>query len=153
MARLDANASVFECLEDRQSLGKQSSLHLFCDFQFLRSTVFCFQPFGNCATLRLHLTGHLVKAYQQKRVSIQISEAREDSTPNGRLSVQWCRWIRRRLCQWPFELDASEARCVLKLNSALAPFRVPGSDIFGNENNLRGPADEPIFPGVGLWRN
>jgi hypothetical protein len=42
---------------------------------------------------------------------------------------------------------------VLKLNSALAPFRVPGSDIFGNKNNLRGPANEPIFLGVGLRRD
>jgi hypothetical protein len=42
---------------------------------------------------------------------------------------------------------------VLKLNSALAPLSVPGSDIFGNKNDLRGPADERVFLGVGFGRN
>src|SRR5260370_17559705 len=50
-------------------------------------------------------------------------------------------------------VDAPQAGRVLKTNSALAQFGVLGGDIFGNKNNLRRPADEPVFPGVGLRRN
>jgi hypothetical protein len=38
-----------------------------------------------------------------------------------------------------------------KTNPAFAPFVELGQDVFGNERNLRGPADELVLLGSALW--
>ena len=48
-------------------------------------------------------------------------------------------------------LDTPQSRRMTEANSALAPFAELGRDIFGNKDNLRGPADELVLLGVRAW--
>jgi hypothetical protein len=50
----------------------------------------------------------------------------------------------------PLVLDALQPRHILKPNSALAPFPIFGQNIFGNKDDLCGPADERALFGVGF---
>ena len=53
----------------------------------------------------------------------------------------------------PLILDAPVAGRMVKAHPTLAPFAVLRRDIFGNENNLSGPADEFVLDGAGLRRD
>src|SRR5207245_6364798 len=47
-------------------------------------------------------------------------------------------------------LDALQPRHAMEANPALGPFAELGGDIFGDENNLRGPPDELVLFRAGL---
>jgi hypothetical protein len=50
-------------------------------------------------------------------------------------------------------LDSPDARGIAKVNSALAPFAKFGDDVFGKENDWRGPADELVVLRIELRRD
>src|SRR5262249_28240572 len=79
--RGNANPGVFECFELRESLGKESSLHPFRNFQFLGGAAFGLQLLRSGAPLRFDFANEVIAAHKPKRVSIQIVEAGKNSAP------------------------------------------------------------------------
>ena len=47
-------------------------------------------------------------------------------------------------------LNAPQARCIAKVNSALAPFAELGNDVFGQEDDGRGPPDQLVVFRIGI---
>src|SRR2546422_10660756 len=132
-----------------------------------RSTLFpyttLFRSLRNRAALGLDFPAYMVEAHKAKRISVKILECGECSAPNRRLFAGQHRWSRRirglraasaggcgRLRWLGLILDALQPRHAMEANPALGPFAELGGDIFGDENNLRGPPDELALFRAGL---
>src|SRR5258708_1171210 len=153
-AGLDAQASIFEGFEWRLRLGKETSLDLLGNFDFLRGAAFGFQPPGEGAALRFDGVGYLIEADQRKGIAVGILEARKDAAPNrsglcaGRGGVH-----RLRSAHLHLILEAFEAWREVEANSVLGPFAVLGNHIFGDEGDRGGPANELALFRAGLRRD
>ena len=135
-------------------MGEEPGLHLFCNFQLLGGAAFGFQLLGSRAALRFDLPAHLVEAHQRKRISIDVSKAREHSSPNRRRLSGRYRRVRRTPGRNPhLILEAFQARRILKANPALPPFLELGHDVFGDKSNVCGPSNQLVLFRVGLGRH
>ena len=154
LAGLKADAGVVESWDGRKSLGKKASLDLFGNFQLLGGAALGFEFFGNGATLRFHGVGHFVKTDKRESVAINVAEARKDAAPNGGLFTKKRRRGRRiGRARLGIILDALEAGGELKMNAAFGPFLKFSDNVFGDEDDLRGAANELVLRGVGLGSN
>src|SRR2546422_6282961 len=123
-----------------------------------RSTLFpyttLFRSLRNRAALGLDFPAYMVEAHKAKRISVKILECGECSAPNRRLFAGRHRFACAGGCgglRWlGLILDALQPRHAMEGNPALGPFAELGGDIFGDENNLRGPPDELALFRAGL---
>src|ERR1035438_9395537 len=89
---------------------------------------------------------HCVEAQQREGVPVHVLEAGEHGAPDRGFVRERC----GRRGGRPLILETPQARRVTKANPAVAPFVELGQDIFGDERNLRGPADELVLLGSAL---
>src|SRR5260370_355031 len=138
----------------RLRLGKETSLDLLGNFDFLRGAAFGFQPPGEGAALRFDGVGYLIEADQRKGIAVGILEASKDAAPNrsglcaGRGGVH-----RLRSAHLHLILEALEAWREVEANSVLGPFAVLGNHIFGDEGDRGRPANELALFRAGLRRD
>ncbi len=98
--------------------------------------------------------GDFVEADQRENVAVDVAEARGDATPDGGFFAE-----ERRLdggangACFGVVLDAAEARSVIEADATEGPFFIFRDDILGDEDDLRGTADELVLHGIGLGRN
>jgi hypothetical protein len=95
--------------------------------------------------------GDFVEADQGENVAVDVAEAGGDAAPDGGFFAE-----ERRLNGGPdaasfgIELDTAEARSVIEADAAEGPLFIFGDDVFGDEDDLRGTADELVLHGIGL---
>src|SRR5262249_17570559 len=129
MASLDAYSRIFQGRKSGLRLWEEPCLHLPGKFQLLVRAVFGFEPLGMRAAMLLNFARDLLVTQKRKRISVHIFEGCRDGAPGLRL-----RWM-------------------MKADPALAPFFELGNDIFGQENNFSGPANELVLFRAGLRSN
>ena len=88
-----------------------------------------FKPLGMLATVRLNFASDFLITEKRKRVSVQIFEACGDGAPGL--------YLRR----------------MVEPDAALAPRLKLGKDVFSQEDDLRGAADEFVFFGLAFGSN
>ena len=118
LARLQANAGIFECLCFWVNLRKQACLDLLGDFDFLRGATLRFEFLGQSPALRFYGAGEFVESSEAEAVAVRIFEASVNPSPGRNL------------------------RRELKLHTAGIPLRILAVDVFGNEPRARLGADE-----------
>src|ERR1041385_6683210 len=122
LMRLDTSAGILEGLHNWQPLRKEPGLDLFRNFQFLRRAPFGLLLLGSPLSLGFDDSVDFIKAYQRKRVSVDVFKSREYSAPSG-LLCRHCRGIRQTVDgHVRFILDSPETRRSTKANAALTPF-------------------------------
>ena len=89
---------------------------------------------------------HCVEAQQREGVPVHVLEAGEHGAPDRGFVRERC----GRRGGRPLILETPQTRRMTKTNPAFAPFVELGQDVFGNERNLRGPADELVLLGSAL---
>src|SRR5271163_2690643 len=150
-----AGAGVFEGFQGRLGLWKKTSLHLFCDVQFVSGAAFRVQSFRNSTALLVHGVSNLVEADEGKGIAVKILEAGEYTAPDRCLIFGVWRAVvarrgvlrRSRGRSAEFVFETLQARREIEANSALGPFDVFREYVFGDKGNPGGPADELV-----LWR-
>ena len=149
---LMANPRIFEGAERRKSLREKPCLNLFGDFQFLGGAALGFEFGGGGAALGFDSVSDFVEADERERIAVRVLEAGEDAAPDGGMIGRG--GIRRLLgVRADLVLEALEARGKLELHAALAPFAEFGDDVFGDEGDVGGMADELESFGVRLRSN
>src|SRR5215472_6852422 len=105
-------------------------------FQFLRSR----------ATLRFNGPAYFVERDQCERVAVRIFKSGKNAAPDRRLPF-WEHRCGTLTAGWSLllVLDASQARRMTKAHAALHPLAVLGGNVVGDEDHLRGTADELVF--------
>ena len=142
---------IVERLNRRADLRKKTALDFVGDFEFLCGATVEFLFGSSGAALGFESVGNLVETDEGERVAVGIAEASGDAAPDGSLFAE-----ERRLGEvadltgFGVELDAAEARGVLEANAASGPFLIFGEDVFGDEGQARGAADEFEVERVGL---
>jgi hypothetical protein len=132
-------------------LREKTALDFVGDFELLGGAAFGFDFGGGGAAFGFESVGDFVEADEGEGVAIGIAETGEDTAPNGSFFAE-----ERRLdgvvdaARLEVELDAAEAGSILEADAALGPFLVFGEDIFGDEGDTGGAADELEVEGVGL---
>ncbi len=81
-SRLMARTSIFQGFQGRLGLRKKTSLHFFCDLQFVSRAAFRVQLFGDGAALRFDGVRNLVEADKRKGIAVEIFEAGEYAAPD-----------------------------------------------------------------------
>src|SRR5215467_5000395 len=127
LASLDADGRALQGGKRRPLLRKKPGLDLPGKFELLAITPLGLEPFDVGPALVFYFTGDFRAAEKRKRVAVLILETGGNGSPGMPL---------RRMVEW---------------DAALAPFFIFGNDVFGQENDSRGPADELVFFGTG-WR-
>ena len=132
-------------------MWKKAGLDFLGDFQFLGGATFRFKFLGLRAALGFDGVGDFVEADERKNVAVNVAEASGDSPPDrGFLAEE------RRLnggahgAGFGVVLDAAEARSVIEANTPEGPLSILGNDIFGDEDDLRGTADEFVLERIGF---
>jgi hypothetical protein len=155
-ARGIAVAGIVERLNWRTDLGKKTALDFVGDFEFLSRTPFEFELGGGSAALGFEGVGNFIEADQGEGVAIGIAEACGDAAPDGGFFAEERRFGRgcvADLTRFGVELDAAKARGVLKAYAASRPFLVFSEDVFGDEGQAGGAADEFEVQRVGFGNN
>jgi len=143
---------IVERLNWRADLRKKTALDFIGDFQFLDGAAFEFEFGGGGAALGFEGVGDFVKADEGKGVAVRIAEAGGDAAPDGGFFAEQrgfdgaagCVGVGR------IELDATEARGVLEADASFGPFLVFCEDVFGDEGQAGGAADEFEVERVGF---
>jgi hypothetical protein len=116
--------------------------------------------------------GQLVEADEREGIAVDIAEARYDSAPDGSFFAEehassagyagictvtydcrsggTCGCRRGGLLGLSLVTNALEAGRGLEADAALRPFLEFCGDVFGDEDDLRGAADELVLLGIGL---
>jgi len=150
LARLVADARVFERAHAGKSLWKQPGLHLLGNFQFLGGVAFGILTIGDGAALRLDGMSDFVKTDEGKRIAVGIAKAAEHGAPDWRSMIRGIGGIiRERRLRLQSMLEAPKPRVGKKMDAALAPFAEFGEHVFGNEGDVGGAADLLKLLGVG----
>src|ERR1043166_6327501 len=118
---LDAHRRIFQGGKRGTFLRKEPGLYLPRKFELLAITAFGFGPLHVRSALLLHFTRDFRATEKRKRITIHVFEGSRDGAP--------------RLSCWP----------MMKADATLAPFLELGKDVFGQEDNSRGTADEFVF--------
>ena len=144
--RLHAGAGVFERSHRGQTLRKEPRLHLHRDLEFVRGPALGRRLLGRGAALRLDRPAHLVEADQRERVPIDDPRTGRTCRPTPSApppapapSAPPPPRIRRQ----GLVADAPKPRRVLELHAAPPPLAVHRGQVFGDEHDLRRPADQP----------
>ena len=152
-ARGEAAAAIVERLDGWTELGEKAALDFVGDFEFLSGAAIEFDFGGSGAALGFEGVRDFVEADERERVAVGIAEASGDASPDGRFFAEERRFGGggvADLARFGIELDAAEARCVIEAHAAFGPFLIFGEDVFGDEGQAGGAADEFEVEGVGL---
>ena len=132
-------------------MWKKAGLDFFGDFQFLGGATFGFKFLSLRAALRFEGVGDFVEADERKNVAVNVAEASGHSPPDRRFLPE-----ERRLngradgASFGGVLDAAETRSVIEANTPEGPLSILRNDIFGDEDDLRGTADEFVLERIGF---
>jgi len=151
LACLNAETGVFEGFERGLRLGEEAGLDFFGDGDFLCGAAIGFEAGGKGAALGFDGVGFRVEAHERKGITVGILETGKNATPNRRLlgdGPDGVRGVGGTRVNFVFE--TLEAGGELKEDAALAPFAVLGDDVFCDEGDLGGLADEAVLVGAGL---
>ena len=95
--------------------------------------------------------GDFVEADEGESVAVGIAEAGGDAAPDGSFFAEERGFGGvADLAGFGVELDAAEARSVIEADAAFGPFLIFGEDVFGDESQAGGAADEFEVERVGL---
>ena len=137
---------VVQPVNRRPDLRKKAALNFIGDFEFLGDAAFRFEFCRSGAALGFEGVGDLVEADQRENVPVNVTEAGSDAAPNGCLFAK-----ERRLdsgadgARLGIELDAAQTGRVVEVNAPEGPFLIFRDDIFGDEDDLGGTADEFVL--------
>src|SRR5271168_616661 len=149
LAGLNAKTGVFEGIERGLGLGEEACLNFLGDGHFLCGAAIGFEAGGEGAALGFDGVGDFVEADKGEGIAVEVLEACEDAAPDG--GVVRGGGVGGRSGAWvDLVLKAFEAGRELEADTALAPFAVFGDDVFGDEGDLRGLADEIALFRAGL---
>ena len=150
-ARRAAVTRIIETADWRTKLWEKAALDFVGDFQFLDGAAFGFELGGGGTALGFESVRDLVEADERKRVAIDIAEASDDAAPDRGFHAQNWR-IGRGFggARIGIVLEALEARRGMKADTAFGPFLKFCDDVFGDEDDIGGAADEFVFGGLGF---
>jgi len=134
-------------------LWEKTALDFAGDFEFLGGAAIEFEFGGVGAALSFEGVGNFVEADEGEGVAVGIAEARRDAAPDGRLFAEERRFGGDRvahLASFGIKLDAAKARSVLKADAEFGPFLIFGEDVFGDECQASGTADEFEVERIGI---
>jgi hypothetical protein len=98
--------------------------------------------------------GDFVEADQRKRVSVDVAEARGDAAPDGGFLAEKGRFERMAdAAGFGIKLYPAEARSVIEADASEGPLFIFRDDIFGDEDNLGGTANELVLDRIWLGGN
>ena len=135
---------------------------MFGDFEFVSGAALAFLFCGDDAALRFHRVGELIEADEREGVAVDVAEAGDDSAPDGCFfAEEHATSAAGGLCALTYcgcgglrgvklVADALEARRCLEAHAALGPLLEFCSDVFGDEDDLRGSTNKLVLLGVGL---
>lgn len=151
----EAVTRVVEPVDRRANLRKKAALDFVGDFEFLRGAAFDFEFCGGGATLGFEGVSDFVEADQGENVAVNVAEARGDAAPDGGFLAEQRRLdgAADRAGVGGIELDAAEARSVIEADAAARPLFIFRDHIFGDEDDLRGTADELVLDRIWLGGN
>jgi len=150
----EAVTRVVEPVDRRANLRKKAALDFVGDFEFLRGAAFDFEFCGGGATLGFEGVRDFVEADQGENVAVNVAEARGDAAPDGGFLAEKGRFDRRAdAAGFGIKLYPAEARSVIEADAAEGPLFVFRDDIFGDEDDLRGTADELVLDRIWLGGN
>src|SRR4029453_5714755 len=119
-------------------------LHLPGNLQFVGGAPLRLPLFSEGLPLCVHGAADFVKTDERERVVIDVLETREDATPSGAVVVgRSCRRSRG------FIGDAPQSRRATESDAAAAPLAIGCWQVFGDEDHLRGAADQLGLEGMG----
>jgi len=147
-----AATAIVERVDGRTELGEKAALDFVGNFEFLNGAAFDLEFCGGGAALGFERVGDFVEADEGEDVAIDVTEARGHAAPNGGFFAEQRGFDGPARCAGvgAIELDAAQARSVIEADAAERPLFVFGDDIFGDEDDLRGTADEFVLHGIGL---
>ena len=147
-----AAAAIVEGVDGRTELGEKAALDFIGDFKFLDGPAFDLEFCGGGAALGFERVGDFVEADEGEDVAIDVAEARRHAAPDGGFFAQQRGLDGAARCAGvgAIELDAAQAGGVIEVDAAERPLFVFRDDIFGDEDDLRGTADEFVLHGIGL---
>ena len=95
-----------------------------------------------------------VEADEGENVAVDVAEASRDAAPDGGFLAEKGRFDRRAdAAGFGIKLYPAEARSVIEADAAEGPLFVFRDDIFGDEDDLRGTADELVLDRIWLGGN
>ena len=140
LARLDAHARVVEASERRKRLREEARLDLLGDFEFLSGTALLLDLFLSRAALLFDGVSDLVETEECEGVAVGVAKARYGAAPDGTLFADDDAFGAGSL---RFVVaNAVEARSADEANASAGPFADASGDIFRDENDVGGAADE-----------
>ena len=142
---------IIETADGRTKLREEAALDFVGDFQFLGGAAFGFEFCGGSAALGFESVSDLVEADERESVAVDIAETGDDAAPNrvfhaenGRIGRGFGGGL------LGIVLEAFEAWSGVETDTAFGPFLKFGEDIFGDEDDIGGAADEFVFGGLGF---
>jgi hypothetical protein len=154
-ARWIAVTAIVERGDRGANLGEKATLDFAGDFEFLGSAAIEFEFGGVGAALGFEGVSDFVEAHEREGIAVGISEARGDAAPDGGFFAKerGLGGCVADLGRFGVEFDAAKARSVLEADSAFGPFLVFGEDIFRDESEASGAADEFEVERIGFGGN
>ena len=150
-ARRAAVTGIIETADGRTKLWEKAALDFVGDFEFLGGAAFGFEFCGGGAALDFESVGDFIEADEREGIAVDITETGDDAAPdrgfraeNGRIGRGFGGG------RLGFVLEALEARGGMKADASFGPFLKFCEDVFGDEDDIGGAADEFVFEGLGL---
>jgi hypothetical protein len=141
-------------LDGRTELGEKTTLDFVGDFEFLGGAAVEFDFGGGGAALSFEGVSDFVEADEGERVSVDIPEAGGDAAPDGGFFAEEGRFDSRAdAAGFGIKLYPAEARSVIEADAAERPLLIFRDDIFGDEDDLGGTANELVLGRIWLGGN
>jgi len=149
MACLMADSGKFQTFQAGKRLREEARLDLLGDFKFLGGTAFGFELFRGGAALFFDPAGDVIEAEEQKGIAVDITKRGEDAAPDGASSDVSGLWRIGRM-RMSALLNAAKAGIALEAHAASGPIAEFGENVFGDEGDRAGVADELELRGIGI---
>ncbi len=148
----EAVTRVVEPADRRVNLRKKAALDFVSDFKFLCGAAFGFELCCGSATLGFEGVGNFVETDEGENVAVNVAEAGGDTAPDGGFFAEQrgLGGAAGRVGVGGIELDAAQAGSVVEADAAERPLFVFRDDIFGDEDDLRGTANELVLHRIWL---
>ena len=151
-ARGKAVAGIVERADGRTELREEAALDFVGDFEFLGGAAFGFEFGGGGAALGFEGVGDFVEADEGEGVAVD-----DHGSGRRRCPRRWVSAPRIGESAWVWTgallgivLEALEAGRGMKADAAFGPFLKFGEDVFGDQDDVGGAADEFVFGRIGL---
>jgi hypothetical protein len=147
-----AATAIVERMDRGTNLREKAALDFVGDFQFLDGAAFEFEFRGGGAALSFEGVSHFIEADQGENVAVDVAEAGRDAAPDRGFFAEQRGLDGAAGCVGVggIELDAAQARSVIEADAAEGPLFIFRDNIFGDEDDLRGTADEFVLHGIRL---